>query len=177
MSESSATSAFSQKLATAASPYQQRWQQLPERDRLALGLLGGFLAILIIVYGIVLPSYDFHKQARDRFDSDTQLLQWLQAQETAVKQLPKAQIKPTASSQQSPLTFVTQSAKQHQLSLKRVQPEGSNKLRLWLESAPMDKSLNWLKGLSQGGLVIDDISIERQGPQGMANIRATLISQ
>lgn len=177
MSESSATPAFSQKLATSVAPYQQRWQQLPERDRLALGLLGSFLGILLIVYGILLPSYDFHQQARDRFNSDTQLLHWLQAQEAAVKHLPQVQPKQRSSSQQSPLTFVTQSAKQHQLSLKRVQPEGSNKLRLWLESAPMNKSLNWLKSLSQGGLVIDDISIERQGQAGMANIRATLVSQ
>ncbi len=177
MSQSSATSDISQKLATAAAPYQQRWQQLPERDRLALGLLAGFLGLIIIVYGILLPSYDFHQQARDRFNSDTQLLHWLQAQELAVKQLPKTNAKQPANSQQSPLTFVTQSAKQHQLSLKRVQPEGSNKLRLWLESAPMDKSLNWLKSLSQGGLVIDDISIEKQGQAGMANIRATLVNQ
>ncbi len=177
MSESSAPSTMSQKIVTATAPYQHRWQQLPERDRLALALLAGFLGVLIMVYGILLPSYDYHQQARNRFTADTQLLHWLQAQEAAVKQLPKTQAKQTVNNQQSPLTFVTQSAKQHQLSLKRVQPEGSNKLRLWLESAPMDKSLNWLSDLSSGGLAIEDISIERQGQAGMANIRATLVSQ
>lgn len=165
------------QLQQALLPYRQRWQQLGERDRLALSLLGGFFAVLITLYGIILPSYDFHQQSRDRYLADTQLLHWLQDQETAVKNIQQRPTKQARPSNQSPLTFVTQSAKQHQLSLKRVQPEGSKKLRLWLEAAPMDKTLAWLESLTDGGLVIDDISIERQPQPGRANIRATLLTQ
>lgn len=161
----------------ALRPYQQRWQQLGERDRLALSLLGGFFALLVMLYAIILPSYDFHQQSRDRYLADTELLHWLQNQEAAIQQIQQRPTKQTRPTDQSPLTFVTQSAKQHQLSLKRVQPEGSNKLRLWLETAPMDKTLAWLESLTQGGLVIDDISIERQPQPGLANIRATLITR
>ncbi|BFM14392.1 hypothetical protein R50073_05750 [Maricurvus nonylphenolicus] len=165
------------QLLAALQPYRQRWQQLGDRDRLALSLLGGFFAVLIMLYGIILPSYDFHQQSRDRYLADTELLHWLQNQETAVQQIQQLPAKQSRPTNQSPLTFVTQSAKQHQLSLKRVQPEGSKKLRLWLEAAPMDKTLAWLKSLTEGGLVIDDISIERQPQPGLANIRATLITR
>ncbi|WP_439134705.1 type II secretion system protein GspM [Pseudomaricurvus sp.] len=145
--------------------------KLPERDRMALILLSSFLGLLIIVYGVILPAMDYHQQARQTFQDEQALLYWLKAQEPAIQA-----VRSTPQTGQSfsgnPLSLVNGSAKDFQLSIKRLQPENSGNLRVWMENVNFDNTLQWLHHLQAQGLKLSDISIDQQA-KGRVNIRAT----
>ena len=59
--------------------------------------------------------------------------------------------------------------------LKRVEPEGSNSVRVWLEGAPFDVFIKWLATLSnQHGVVASSVTLERIEAVGQVNARLTL---
>lgn len=145
--------------------------KLPERDRLALTILSAFVGLLILVYGVILPAVDYHQQAREHFKDEQALLYWLKAQEPAIQRISTA---PQASQTFSgnPLSLVNASAKDFNLSIKRLQPENSGSLRVWMENVNFDNTLQWLHHLQSQGLSLSDISIDQQA-KGRVNIRAT----
>lgn len=61
-------------------------------------------------------------------------------------------------------------------SLKRVEPEGSNNVRVWLEDAAFDQVVKWLGVISSTyGIGIDSATMERvAGSVGKINARLTL---
>ena len=150
---------------------QQKYNRLSHRDQLALTLLSIFFSILILIYGIWLPTLNHHKDARNHWQQQQQLLSWLQAQENVI---PKASTTRAQSNSQQPLlTRVTNSAKKKNLTLKRVQPEEDNKLRVWMENVNFNQTIVWLEQLNQNlGLSIADIAIDGQQQQnGIVNVR------
>ena len=59
--------------------------------------------------------------------------------------------------------------------LKRVEPEGSNSVRVWLEGAPFDVLIKWLGTLStQHGVDADTVTLERIEAAGLVNARLML---
>lgn len=75
------------------------------------------------------------------------------------------------------LAVVDQSARGAGLGpvLKRVEPEGSDAVRVWLEKAPFDKLITWIAGLSEKrGVAVRAITVERQNENGWVNSRVTL---
>jgi general secretion pathway protein M len=60
-------------------------------------------------------------------------------------------------------------------SLKRVEPEGSNGVRVWLEDASFDSFIAWLALLSSNhGINPDSVSMEKSKTPGLVNVRLTL---
>jgi general secretion pathway protein M len=147
-----------------------RYQSLPSRDRMALLILSVFLAILVVVYGLISPAMEFRDNAKSAYQQERDLLGWLQAQEAAVKAL--KQRPQTTKSSGSPLTLVNSSAKRFKLTIKRLQPENNGDLRVWMEGVSFDDALKWLHHLNTQGLKIVDISIDQQSP-GRVNLRST----
>ena len=147
-------------------------QQLPEKDRQALLLLSVFAALLIFIFAIYLPAQSYHDRARQNAQIGQELYQWLESKEQQAKSTsPKSQAK---SSNRSLLTLVTETAKSSGLSLKRVQPEGSDRIRLWLEAAPFNQMIIAIDKLqSLHNLKIDELSMDRKD-SGKVDARATL---
>lgn len=151
------------------------YHALGERDRMALILLSIFFGVLILLYGMLLPAMDYRHQGRDAYDREQELLTWLQAQQPAVERLrtqPKAAQQASSTANSSPLTLVNTSAKEFQLTIKRLQPENNGSLRVWMENVSFDNSLKWLHHLQNNGLAVSDISIDEQST-GLVNLRAT----
>lgn len=148
-------------------------QQMPEKDRQALLILSVFAAILIFTYLIYLPLEAYHDRARQNAEISQELYQWLKSKEKqakAVSNKPKG----AGSSNDSLLTQVTETSKNNGLSLKRVQPEGNDKIRLWLEDVPFNQVLIALDKLqSERGLKVEEVSIDRKAP-GKVDARATI---
>jgi len=60
--------------------------------------------------------------------------------------------------------------------LKRVEPDGSDAVRVWLEKASFDKLITWIAGLSRTrGVTVRAITIEREDTNGLVNSRVTLM--
>jgi general secretion pathway protein M len=60
--------------------------------------------------------------------------------------------------------------------LQRVEPEGANGVRVWLEQAPFDDVLRWLDKLStERGVRVTAFATERRAEQpGRADVRVVL---
>jgi len=59
--------------------------------------------------------------------------------------------------------------------LKRVEPEGSNGVRVWLDGASFDVLVKWLGTLSTiHGVNAETVTMERSGAAGRVNARLTL---
>lgn len=153
-------------------PLKNKIDQLPEKDRLYLYTLSIFGAVLIFIYAIYLPLADFHDKSIQQATIKQELYEWLKSKEPqarAQQKSPKA-----ASSNQSLLTLATNSAKNNGLNLKRVEPEGNDRIRLWIEDAPFNQVLIALDKLqNEHGLQIEEVSVDRKAP-GKVDARATI---
>jgi len=59
--------------------------------------------------------------------------------------------------------------------LKRVEPEGSDSVRVWLDGAPFDVLVKWLGTLSTiHGVKAETVTLERTDTAGRVNARLTL---
>lgn len=60
-------------------------------------------------------------------------------------------------------------------SLKRIEPEGSDGVRVWLEGASFDRFVSWLALLGNNhGINPESVSMERADAPGQVNVRLTL---
>lgn len=153
------------------------WSQLSKRDQSAVKWLAGFLSVLILLYGVAIPSYEYHHNARVRYINDTQLLEWLKQQELEINKIPAQNTSETGNASKSLLTVVTNTSKKHELTLKRVQPENEKKLRFWIESASVESILVWIEELEDMHLRIDSVVLERSDEAGVASIRGLVSKQ
>lgn len=147
-------------------------ESMSDKDRKAMLILSAFLGILLIIYGLLLPAFDFKTQAKSHYAQEKALYQWLKAQSSLISAEPNNMVKREQSG--SALTMVNASAKEFQLELKRVQPQSNGLLRVWLENANFDNALQWMENLNQQGQTISDLSIDRV-TAGTVNLRATIV--
>lgn len=79
---------------------------------------------------------------------------------------------------QSLLAVVDQSRKASALAKppSRLQPEGDNTVRIWLEDVPFDDLMRWLGELqNRYGVRVDNADIDRESAPGRVNARLTLV--
>ncbi len=60
--------------------------------------------------------------------------------------------------------------------MKRLEPQGNNKVQIWFENTGFDSLISWLGKLaSQHQIHINSINIDRQDTPGTVNARLVLI--
>jgi general secretion pathway protein M len=119
--------------------------EVNERRMLIVG--GGLLLVMLLYIGIWEPLTNKVETLRVSTAEQTALLTWMRSTAQEVKQLRgrgSQQVKPASG--QSLLTLVDRTAKSGRLgtALKRVQPDGSEKVGVWLEAANFDDLVRWL---------------------------------
>ncbi|GAB3096054.1 type II secretion system protein M [Aestuariicella hydrocarbonica] len=158
-----------------------RFHKLSHRDQIALKLLGAFGGLLFLVYGILLPAFDYHQNSQYVFTEQQQLFSWMKAKQPAVEQLqqtpqsPGTTQKPSRKEDENPISLINNSAKDFQLSIQRLQPEANGNQRIWMEKVSFKNTIEWLNHLQVNGLELVDVSLDQQQP-GIVNVRATLQS-
>jgi len=154
----------------SSSPLYQRWQQLPPRDRLALNLLAGFLALVMLYVAVWLPVQRHLKDARQWYQSQRELHQYIQSNAELARQ---SAASPAASIDAEQLQgLVTASAQQAALAIERYDNDGSG-LSLSLTQVPFATLLPWLADLEQQGVELAEVSLDRAGT-GKVDARLTL---
>lgn len=153
---------------------------LSQRERLmvsaATTVVGVFLLYLLIWQPI---SNHFQQLAQD-VSNDNETLLWMKQAASELRQLrgndPLAN---RPQGRQFVLGMIERTAKSGKLGgvMKRVQPEGQNGVRVWFEDAAFDDVLQWLAILdSAHGLLVKEITIEKQQNPGLVNVRVLLES-
>jgi general secretion pathway protein M len=150
------------------------WSGLAERERRLVGGGAVVLALVVAWLGVWEPLAN----ARHRQQVNLAAARALAVQiETLAASAPRG-TGPLAGTGQSLLAIVDQSSKASALTKppSRLQPEGDDTVRIWLEDVPFDALLRWLGELqSRYGVRVDNADIERESGPGLVNARLTLM--
>lgn len=161
-----------QTIAYRQQAIKQYWQQLPLKDRRALRLLGMFGGLLLAIYGVLLPSFDAYQDNKRSYLDQTELLQWLTEQQPHIAALKVSGNKPTGSA----LSQINKAAKQHSLTIQRIQPQADDSIKVWLGNANFDNSVKWLETLGKQGVSLRELNISKAS-SGVINFRGTFYAQ
>lgn len=144
-------------------------QGLQPRERKLVTGLAIFLCVVVLVWGILLPAWDYAVSAQQRFEQERDDLIWMS------QNIERVQGVNSAGQRRDILSSVVSSARENQLTIKRYEPEGDNGLRIWLENVEFNAAWYWLATLrSDHGIRAEDVLIDRAQTSGFADLRLTL---
>jgi len=120
---------------------------LEANERRMLIVSGGLLLVMLLYVGIWEPLTNKVETLRGSTAEQAALLTWMRSAAQEVEQLRgRAGQQVKSASGQSLLALVDRTAKSGRLgtALKRVQPDGNEKVGVWLEAANFDDLVRWL---------------------------------
>lgn len=152
-------------------------QQLNERERLMLIVAVPVVTVLLFYALVWRPMAQQVDVLSQRVAKQHTVLLEMRASAQRVEQLRKQGGVNKSRSNQSLLALVDRTVRQGGLAkaLKRVEPDGSDKVKVRLEKASFDAMVNWLESMqNQYGISVDTISVDAQENSGIVNVRVTL---
>lgn len=150
------------------------FEQLQSRERqlviVAMVVFAIFLPYQLIWSPLIVRAGHLQKQV----NKQAKQLQWMRA---SMQEIPQPRGNSGAKHSGSLLSVVEQTANQSQLrnSIRKIQPEGDQGVRIWMDNAGFDDILMWLERLKkQSSIEVVDFSVERQTETGQVNLRLLL---
>lgn len=155
----------------------QWFENLSPRERLMVGLATAALLAALFYLLAWEPVHRDLSQLRQQVASHQQDLLWMRGAAGQVATLKSRQDSRPAASGGSLLTLVEKTANDAGLKrhVARVEPQGRDGVRIWLEDAPFDELVRWLGRLrSENGLLVENLSADRPEAPGRVNARLLL---
>ncbi len=155
------------------------FESLGGREQLMVAAAAVVFALFLVYALVWSPLQTSHETLQTRVKVQRDTAAWMTQSAGQLQQLQRAR-GPGAQSLggKSLLAMADSTARANGLgtSLKRVEPEGSNNVRVWLEDAAFDQVVKWLGVISSTyGIGIDSATMERvAGSVGKINARLTL---
>jgi general secretion pathway protein M len=166
------------QLARQLAPYRARFEALQPREQLFVAAAGVVLA-LALIYLLLWQPFAL---ARVHREQDLQSARALAARiETIGAQVQLAHpagAAPLVGRDVSLLAAVDQASKDGTLGKapSRMQPDGDNQVRVWIDDVPFDPLLRWMDELqTRYGVRIDSVAIERRPVPGVVSARLSLV--
>lgn len=152
------------------------WFNGLEANERRMLIIGSALLLLMLVYvGIWEPLVSKRDALRVSTAEQESLLVWMRGAAQEVKKLRgRGGQAAKPASGQSLLSLVDRTAKSGQLgpALKRVQPDGEDKVGVWLESASFDDVVRWLTSLeTQYGVRVESSVFQALEATGRVDVR------
>ena len=143
------------------------WFGLQASERRTLTIGGVALTLMLIYFAGWAPLQESVVSLQSQVQEQHALKQWMENSAAEVQRLRSggAAGGQASSGGRSLLSLVDQTAKGAQLgnSLKRLEPEGENGVKVWLEQVAFDDMMGWLGQLEQKyAITVSTITIERQ---------------
>lgn len=154
---------------------QQRLATLEPRERRFLLVGAAAIFLGIVFFGLVQPLHRYHDGLENKVAQERELVAWLQGAAEVIHARGPARAAGNRSG--SLLTIADSSARAAGLggALQRIQQEGSDGVRVRLESASFDSVVVWLETLArQHGISVDEMSLDRADAPGRINASLTL---
>lgn len=155
------------------------WLSRQPRERLIL-MIGGVLFVATLLYLMVWePLARESTNLANRVKAQNKTLVWMQQASQQIKQLrtqsPNLAIK---ADQRSMLSIVDSSAKRAKIRkpIQRMEPEGKNGVKLWIEDVEFDSLIHWLGEVERRyGVMVKRATISRnEATAGKVNSRLSL---
>jgi general secretion pathway protein M len=157
----------------------EKWQQLSLREKRLVILASVIVVITLVYFMIWQPLQDGIQTSRVRIKAQHDTLMQMREQAAEARQLLAAQRQAGASTRSSSslLVIIERTAQQKNLKsqLQKMQPEGQDSVRVWVENASFDQLIDWLALLeNRNTIYVSEIIIERQKEPGRINSRILL---
>ena len=155
----------------------RQFGSMTKRDQQALIALVIALVLAILYFLVWSPAHEFSKKQQANLKSSQELLNWVQSNEGVARSL--ASNSGEASSKildsQSLVSTVSSNAQKHKIKLKRFEPSGDRKVRVWVEKVPFNTIIVWLRDLNTTyNIEVSQVSIDKDDKGGLVNVRLTL---
>jgi len=157
---------------------QKQYEMLPVRDRSILKVAGIILILCIIYFAMWVPASDYMENAQQDLAQNTKLLLLVKQNKALLSALsrtsgPSGGAKILTSQQL--VSSVTNLAKKNGVMLKRFEPSGDKKIKVWVDNVSFDKMVTWLATLKKSlNIVVEQISVEKDDAAGQVSSRLTL---
>ena len=157
----------------------EKWQQLSLREK-RLVILTSIVVLITLVYLLIWePLQDGIQTSRVRIKAQNDTLVQMRDLAAEARQLISAQRQAGAKTRSSSslLVIIERTAQEKNLKsrLQKVQPEGQDGVRVWVENASFDQLIDWLALLeNKNTIYVSEIIIERQKEPGRINSRILL---
>jgi general secretion pathway protein M len=152
------------------------WLGLQSRERLLLIVCAVCLLIFIVDTQIWVPQMERYERNQQLVNAKKNLYDWMKdASKQAIQLQKTAPTSNRSRSKQSLIALTDKTAKQAALgkSIKRVEPQGKDTVRIWLENANFKQVTLWLQRMQNLGISLDRIVIDSTDESGLVNVRAT----
>lgn len=156
----------------------RQYDGLPARDQLALKVLVVALVVALAYFAAWVPAKNYMESAERQLQKSQEVLATVEANKAALRKLSRNSGSNTKRlDSQQLVSSVTNLAKRQGVALKRFEPSGENKVKVWVDSVSFDKMIAWLAAMDRTLKVsVDQISLETEEESGLVSARLTLSS-
>jgi general secretion pathway protein M len=149
----------------------------PQEQRIIiiLGIVIGLALFYLLIWSPISESY---AQKTGQVEAQRKLLNWMQSTGQQIAQLTGTAQRSKSTGGRPLLSTVDNTIKASGLgpSMKRLEPQGNDKVQIWFENTNFDQLVLSLGKLSSDHQIqISSINIERQEQPGLVNARLVLI--
>lgn len=142
----------------ATAPLLQRWALLQEREQRALLVLGAALLVFAL-WGLWLASHRAAQKAESQLVAARGVLRELQQSAPAGA---------SGGGGGSVLRAASDAAAGSGLALGRIEPQGEDGVRVWLDKADFNAMARWLATLAAQGIRLEQVQVEKQAEGGVS---------
>ncbi len=147
----------------------ERYKALTEREQKLLMLSAVVLVIALFYFVIWSPLNSALDKQQRLLDNQQSLLVWVKDSATRAQQLRRSTSNNRAFSGSLPQA-VSRTTNQYDIAVSRMQPQG-DELQVWVDQAPFNSVLDWLKTMEGMGIVILQADIAEADAEGYIKIR------
>ena len=147
------------------------------QERLALMVMATFILGLLVYTLLWLPINDEVAKKRVWIAEQQETLTWMKRTASEINRLKPTALTGKSKNNEALLSTVDRTAKQARLrdAIKRIKPQGDDKVQIWLEQASFDRTIRWLDTLQrQQNIAVGTITIEKQKSPGIIDARINL---
>lgn len=159
-------------------PLRTRFEALQPREQLIVAAGGLALALVLVYLLLWQPFVLYRSHGEHELQTARALAARIEQIGALAQQAHPAGAGPALGANVSLLAAVDQASNDGTLSKKpsRMQPDGDNQVRVWIEDESFDKLLRWMNALqTRYGVRIDAVAIERRPTAGTVNARLSLV--
>ena len=156
------------------------WQQLKPRERMLIMVGGGIFSVLMLYLLVLEPFTIKVDELTVKVEKQQALNQWLKKSAAEVSKLKGAGASSSSGSRsgQSLLVLVDRTSKQGKIgkSITRIEPDGSARVRVWLESVPFDDLTKWMGSLeAKYQILVETAVVDKTNTVGRVNARMVFV--
>lgn len=168
---------FRVSLQETTAPLMHKYQQLAERERLAVSALGAVLILCLLYWLLWAPLQAKHAEAKNSYLNQQRVLTWMQEHQAVIAQSRRQSSsgKTSKDTNKDVLSIVNSTAAQQRVQMRSFSPSGNNKLAFQLEQQPFVAVMEWLYELeSTYAVEVVNIDISATATAGKVNVRASV---